>query len=127
MGLAISIIASTDVQEKVWYHQCGSKGRNCENRKLTSQGGCTIWYDEAEYLGAIEERLSDKIAEVGPAPSFALPAEILRQAVVYGEAAAAETYVPSLHFDQIAPKVRQLAEMEFTAQNKFLELQMHFS
>ena len=26
LGLAISIVAPTDVKEKVWYHRCGSKG-----------------------------------------------------------------------------------------------------
>jgi superfamily II DNA/RNA helicase len=48
MGLAISLVASH--QEKVWYHMCANKGKGCHNTKLTTDGGCAIWYDEPQYL-----------------------------------------------------------------------------
>lgn len=44
MGLAISLVSV--VPEKVWYHQCKSRGANCLNTRLVTQGGCAKWYDE---------------------------------------------------------------------------------
>lgn len=46
MGLAISLVSS--VPEKVWFHGewCSSRGKGCSNNRLTSEGGCCIWYDE---------------------------------------------------------------------------------
>lgn len=78
MGLAISIVATE--KEKVWYHKCPSKGKNCTpfpgNTKLTipfggdgklkrrddsnwvvDEGGCTIWYDEPDLIKQIEKRI----------------------------------------------------------------------
>ena len=46
MGLAISLVGSH--KEKVWYHTCENRGRNCTNSNLHEQGGCTIWYSEME-------------------------------------------------------------------------------
>lgn len=47
MGLAISIVGSA--KEKVWFHTCPSKGKNCNNSRLQEEGGCAIWYNEPEY------------------------------------------------------------------------------
>lgn len=55
MGLAISFVSN--VPEKVWYHSCPSKGKNCHNTKLVEQHGCCIWYNELTYLSDIEEHL----------------------------------------------------------------------
>lgn len=44
MGLAISLVSS--VNEKVWYHQCKSRGVGCFNTRLVAQGGCTKWLSE---------------------------------------------------------------------------------
>ncbi|VDN26709.1 unnamed protein product [Gongylonema pulchrum] len=55
MGLAISLVSTH--QEKVWYHQCPSRGVNCHNTALTTQRGCAIWYDETKLLDEIEEHL----------------------------------------------------------------------
>jgi ATP-dependent RNA helicase DDX1 len=55
MGLAISFVST--VPEKVWYHTCPSKGKNCHNTKLVEQGGCCKWYMEMTYLADIEEHL----------------------------------------------------------------------
>ena len=46
MGLAISLVAT--VKEKVWYHSCPSRGKNCYNSNLKEYGGCAIWYDEKQ-------------------------------------------------------------------------------
>lgn len=48
MGLAISFVSQ--VNEKVWYHSCPSRGKGCYNTKLKDEGGCCIWYNE---LGVI--------------------------------------------------------------------------
>lgn len=53
-GLAISLVA-TD-KEKVWFHKnCKGKDSGCRNTALLADGGCCIWYDEPEYLKAIEQ------------------------------------------------------------------------
>jgi ATP-dependent RNA helicase DDX1 len=58
MGLAISFVST--VPEKVWYHTCPSKGKNCHNTKLLEQNGCCKWYTEMTYLADIEEHLGRK-------------------------------------------------------------------
>ena len=55
MGLAISFVST--VSEKVWYHTCPSKGKNCHNTRLVDQNGCCKWYTEMTYLADIEEHL----------------------------------------------------------------------
>ena len=49
MGLAIALVSK--FKEKVWYHQCPSRGKQCNNTNLTDHGGCCKWYDEMQYLG----------------------------------------------------------------------------
>eukprot|EP00931_Biecheleriopsis_adriatica_P075217 TRINITY_DN49138_c0_g1_i1.p1 TRINITY_DN49138_c0_g1~~TRINITY_DN49138_c0_g1_i1.p1 ORF type:complete len:285 (-),score=56.83 TRINITY_DN49138_c0_g1_i1:25-852(-) len=93
MGLAIALVATEP--EKVWYHKCPSKGKNCTpypgNTKLTipfgpdgklkakdadswiiEEGGCTIWYDEPDLLKQVETRIGQKL-KVMDAQSFAVP------------------------------------------------------
>jgi len=83
LGLAISIVGGK--KEKVWYHKCPTKGKNCQpspgNTKLTvpfgsdgkpvpedesrwyvDEGGCTIWYDESTLLRQVEERIGANVA-----------------------------------------------------------------
>ncbi len=50
MGLAISFVSN--VPEKVWFHGdwCSSRGKGCNNSKLTSEKGCCIWYDEQQVI-----------------------------------------------------------------------------
>ena len=64
MGLAISLVAA--VPEKVWYHGqwCPSRGKNCNNTRLTDQKGCCIWYNEPQYLADIEEHLGVTISQI---------------------------------------------------------------
>ena len=71
MGLAISFVST--VPEKVWYHTCPSKGKNCHNTKLVEQHGCCKWYTEMTYLADIEEHLG-KIKKKESEPSnYGLP------------------------------------------------------
>jgi ATP-dependent RNA helicase DDX1 len=59
LGLAISLVST--VPEQVWYHRsCRNRARGkCQNRALTSEGGCTIWYDEPELARRLEEHLGE--------------------------------------------------------------------
>lgn len=62
LGLAISIVAPR--KEKVWFHQCKSRGNGCQDTRLVEEGGCGLWYDEPNYLVAIHKRLGSVIPEV---------------------------------------------------------------
>lgn len=96
MGLAISIVATE--REKVWYHKCPSRGKNCTpwpgNTKLTipfgpnqkllprddskwivDEGGCTIWYDEPELIKQIEKRIGQPMLVMDP-EDFGVPGVI---------------------------------------------------
>lgn len=64
MGLAVSLVS--DVPEKVWYHTCGDRGRNCTNRHLREDGGCCIWYNERAYMETIEAKLGTSIPQMHP-------------------------------------------------------------
>lgn len=87
MGLAISLVATE--KEKVWYHKCPSKGKNCQpfpgNTKLTipfgsdgklrsrddsnwivDEGGCTIWYDEPDLIKQVEKRIGMPMKVMDP-------------------------------------------------------------
>ncbi|KAK3707993.1 hypothetical protein QZH41_010740, partial [Actinostola sp. cb2023] len=81
MGLAISLIA--DVKEKVWYHVCSSRGKGCFNTRLKDQGGCSIWYDEVQYLRDAEEHLGETIPLV--ASDLKVASNEFDGKVVYGE------------------------------------------
>ena len=61
-----ALIATFKFVKQVWYHGewCSSRGRNCNNTKLTDNGGCCIWYNEPQYLGDIEEHLGVTIQQV---------------------------------------------------------------
>jgi len=93
MGLAISIVSTE--KEKVWYHKCPSKGKNCMpfpgNTKLTipfggdnklrrrddanwivDEGGCTTWYDEPDLMKQIEKRIGMPM-KIMDAEDFSVP------------------------------------------------------
>jgi len=82
MGLAISLVATA--REKVWYHKCPSKGKEClpspgntkltlpfgpdgkllpsdEGRWLVDEGGCAVWYDEQLLLERTQTRVGGRI------------------------------------------------------------------
>ncbi|XP_067055706.1 ATP-dependent RNA helicase DDX1-like [Acropora muricata] len=119
MGLAISLVS--DVKEKVWYHSCPSRGKSCSNTRLKEQGGCAIWYDERQYLADVEEHLGESISIVQP--SMRVPANEFDGKVTYGEKRRGSGSLFDSHTAELAPSVRELAEMEFKAQTSFLSLQ----
>jgi ATP-dependent RNA helicase DDX1 len=126
MGLAISIVAGEGIAEKVWYHTCSNRGAGCSNRELKERGGCTIWYDEPQYLSNIEKRLDMKIPEL--LPDYSLPPEIAELGAVYGEDAVrsdADSAVKR-HVELLRPAVQDLGAMETAAQNLFLSYSLRF-
>jgi len=83
LGLCVSLVATE--REKVWYHKCPSRGKNCTprpgNTKLTipfgadqkmkapnqekllvDEGGCCAYYDEPELIKLIEKRIDMPMA-----------------------------------------------------------------
>ena len=62
VGLAINLVSANP--EKVWFHTCNRgrmKGFTCHNTKLTSEGGCCIWYDEMALMREIEKKVAMSI------------------------------------------------------------------
>jgi len=119
MGLAISLIATE--KEKVWYHQCPSKGKNCKNTNLVDQGGCAIWYDEPELLRLIEERLKHKIAELGANYQYGDSGK-----VIYGEGRSNVSAETAIHVEALRPQVKALTELEVKAQLSYLNLKTKY-
>ncbi|KAJ1528368.1 hypothetical protein ONE63_006786 [Megalurothrips usitatus] len=123
MGLAISLVSS--LPEKVWFHGewCPSRGRNCFNTRLTSEGGCCIWYNELQYLADIEDHLTITIQQVGA--DIKVPVNEFDGKVVYGQKRlnTGSGYVN--HVAQMAPAVQDLAQLESKAQ--LLYLKRHYS
>ncbi|XP_007426206.1 ATP-dependent RNA helicase DDX1 [Python bivittatus] len=118
MGLAISLVATE--KEKVWYHSCPSRGKNCYNTRLKDEGGCTIWYNEMQLLGEIEEHLNCTIAQVEP--DIKVPVDDFDGKVTYGKRRAAGGGTYKGHVDILAPTVQELAALEKEAQTSFLHL-----
>jgi ATP-dependent RNA helicase DDX1 len=61
---------------KVWYHTCQSRGKSCNNSKLTTENGCAIWYDEPEYWKEIQTRLNMTVPSLGPDYKLASTREV---------------------------------------------------
>ncbi|XP_063170764.1 ATP-dependent RNA helicase DDX1 [Candoia aspera] len=118
MGLAISLVAAE--KEKVWYHSCPSRGKNCYNTRLKDEGGCTIWYNEMQLLGEIEEHLNCTIAQVEQ--DIKVPVDDFDGKVTYGKRRAAAGGTYKGHVDILAPTVQELAALEKEAQTSFLHL-----
>lgn len=120
MGLAISLVSS--VPEKVWYHGqwCSSRGRNCNNTNLTSQGGCCIWYKEKQTcLADIEEHLNITIQQIES--NMKVPANEFDGKVVYGQKKLTTECDYKNHVQQLAPVVADLSELESKAQLSYLQ------
>jgi ATP-dependent RNA helicase DDX1 len=123
MGLAFSIVAAAGVKEQVWYHKCANRGKNCSNRQLVENGGCSIWYDEPLCLAKIEKLLNQRILELEP--DLSLCEELKALNVKYGEDAKRVEVEVNVHVAQLIASVRDLASMEINAQNMFLNLSSH--
>jgi len=122
MGLAISIVGST--LEKVWYHQCPSKGKGCANTELVEKGGCALWYDEPQYWQDIQQRLNQAVAPLDDNFQHAAGAN-----VVYGQKRKGTEGVADyeFHVDQIKDQVAELAKLEDSAQRQFWAIKEKFS
>ncbi|NXV90722.1 DDX1 helicase, partial [Calonectris borealis] len=118
MGLAISLVAKE--KEKVWYHVCSSRGKGCYNTRLKEEGGCTIWYNEMQLLGEIEEHLNCTISQVEP--DIKVPVDDFDGKVTYGQKRALGGGLYKGHVDILAPTVQELAALEKEAQTSFLHL-----
>ncbi|XP_042215593.1 ATP-dependent RNA helicase Ddx1-like [Homarus americanus] len=121
MGLAISLAAA--VPEKVWYHGewCSTRGRNCYNTRLTTEGGCCVWYNEPQYLADIEEHLGVTIQQVDK--EMKVPVDEFDGKVTYGEKRAHAGSGYQTHVEQLAPAVRELAHLESQTQIVYLKRQ----
>uniref|UniRef100_A0A0N4ZMX2 ATP-dependent RNA helicase n=1 Tax=Parastrongyloides trichosuri TaxID=131310 RepID=A0A0N4ZMX2_PARTI len=118
MGLAISLVGSTE--EKVWYHQCSSRGKNCNNTKLVKDKGCTIWYDELNCLREIEEHLGETISHI--TTEFQLPKNVFDGKVVYG-AKSKDTYAcQNSHAIELTGVCKKLFELERNVQLSYMKL-----
>ncbi|XP_050296247.1 ATP-dependent RNA helicase Ddx1 [Anthonomus grandis grandis] len=119
MGLAISLVST--VPEKVWYHGewCKSRGKNCWNTNLTTQGGCCIWYNEPQYLADIEEHLNVTIQQIDA--DLKVPHDEFDGKVVYGQKRQNSGSSYQNHTSQMAPIVKDLTQLESQAQILYLK------
>ena len=124
LGLAISILAPQHVEERVWYHICSNRGKLCNDTRLKSDGGCTIWYNENDFFNAIQRRLDLAIPELSA--NMDLPESLASFGVKYGEKMTIEEPVFNSHIELLEPTVRELAVMEMEAQNLFLRFRTQY-
>lgn len=132
MGLAISLVNNDPtIKEKVWYHICKNRGKGCTDRKLKSDGGCTIWYEESHLLQDIQRRLQMTDIPVLK-DDFSLPDSLADLNVVYGELSGnvsntlqGSTY--QLHTSSLSSALQELTGMEYETQNIFLKMQNRFN
>lgn len=114
MGLAISLVATE--KEKVWYHQCPSKGKNCLNTKLLNEGGCAIWYDEPAFLTEIQSRIGSNLLVLDDK----FQNQMLDKSVVFGEKRSESlTILFEDHTTQIKSDVLALFQLEDRVQKSF--------
>ncbi|XP_028392095.1 ATP-dependent RNA helicase DDX1-like [Dendronephthya gigantea] len=118
MGLAVSLIS--DVKEKVWYHKCPSRGKSCNNTKLVEHGGCSIWYDELQYLNDVEEHLGVSIPECNS--DMVVPQNEFDGKVVYGAKRKKSGSMYENHVLELEPSLAELVKLEKDAQTSFLKL-----
>ncbi|CEF68224.1 ATP-dependent RNA helicase DDX1 [Strongyloides ratti] len=118
MGLAISFVGTKE--EKVWYHGCPSRGKNCNNRELTSRGGCTIWFDEMNSLREIEEHLGETISQI--TTDFEIPKNTFDGKVVYGAKQTGSYTCQFSHAIELTGICQKLFELERNVQLNYLNL-----
>ncbi|GMR53429.1 hypothetical protein PMAYCL1PPCAC_23624, partial [Pristionchus mayeri] len=117
MGLSISLVS--DFKEKVWYHTCKNRGVNCTNRRDVSDKGCTIWYNEKQLLGDIEEHLGMTISTVDS--DLRIPVDEMDGRVVYGAKRSTKASGTS-YADRLKSSVAQLADLERNLQTSYLTI-----
>ena len=120
MGLAISVVSRNE--EKVWYHTCKrvrGKTNTCHNTKLTTEGGCCIWYNEMELMREIEKRVEMQIPTL--TPNLGLPMEINLDGVKKGKNAKL-IELAAKNAETIKQNVEILSELEYQTQASYLEM-----
>uniref|UniRef100_A0A915L4T7 ATP-dependent RNA helicase DDX1 n=1 Tax=Romanomermis culicivorax TaxID=13658 RepID=A0A915L4T7_ROMCU len=118
MGLAISLVSA--VQEKVWYHQCPNRGKNCYNTKLKDHGGCSIWYNEPSLLAEIEDHLGVTIQQIET--DMKVQTDEFDGKVVYGQKKRGAGSGYQGHAGVLAGAVQELAELEKCVQTSYWNL-----
>jgi len=120
MGLAISLVSAH--KEKVWYHNCSSRGKDCKNTKLTTEGGCGLWWDEPLFWTEIQRRLGDlSVPELEAGNEYKFPISDYDKNVVYGQKKGA-MISGETHTDELRERVAELAKLEDIAQKNFWAL-----
>jgi ATP-dependent RNA helicase DDX1 len=123
MGLAVSIVAAHQVDEKVWYHKCNKpRGKGCSNRNLLDQGGCTIWYKENEIKAQIEKKLGEQIETFETIQSLVQHIQKSGGMKQYGLKKQSMKGQMSKELSMLAPVVRNLAHLEEQVQHSWLQL-----
>jgi ATP-dependent RNA helicase DDX1 len=129
LGLAISLVGCGP--EKVWFHKCRQRGSGCTNRKLTSQGGCCIWFDELDMVRQIEEHVDSALPQCDE--SFEVPPIV--PGVRYGERIDSRTLEGmqkcesasfEQHRDYLTAAVADLSHMEETMQTSYLSMKLRW-
>ncbi|KAI3384596.1 hypothetical protein SNEBB_000079 [Seison nebaliae] len=116
MGLAISL--TSKVEEKVWYHSCPSRGKKCWDTRLKEDNGCTIWYNEQQLLGDIEEHLGVTINQIDR--RFNIPIDEFDGKVVYGTKKNVVKSDYTNHSSYLLPMKEDLQQLEIQSQHYFL-------
>jgi len=120
VGLAISIVAAEGIQERVWFHTCGTKGRGCNRTALVEQGGCTIWFDEPDMLEDVEKLLGGTQVPHLDRERLAMGADFVASLASKGRRVVDDGAAASgAHVAALKPTVEQLADLEVRAQQVF--------
>ena len=124
-GIALSIISSQ--KEKVWYHSnCPDRGRYCKDTRLVERGGCCIWYDEVKIFEKVEKRLGGNPIPILDQQKH-LNSSIEIQSFIKDVAAKDPLVAESeKKLKKLLPTIRQLNNLEVTAQNQALFMQYDY-
>lgn len=124
-GIALSIISSQ--KEKVWYHSnCPDRGKYCKDTRLVERGGCCIWYDEVKIFEKVEKRLGGNPIPILDQNKH-LNSSIEIQSFIKDVAAKDPLVAESeKKLKKLMPTIRQLNNLEVTAQNQALCMQYDF-
>jgi len=123
MGLAISLVSA--VKEKVWFHICQSRGKNCQNNRLHEEQGCATWLDEVHLLQAIENAIGTNLDPLDQDYQVVGGTEEVEGKVVYG--AKRQKIVKTIyqsHAQELAPSRNELSIMENRVLDAYFHLKM---
>ena len=129
MGLAIALCSTAP--EKVWYHSCPSRGKNCQNTQVAEHGGCCRWFDDRELLEVIEKRIGAPVPlleELESSGSLLVGGEGSSSGVAYGQSRIKNEATESMRqlYEKLQPSVLELAQYEAEMQSVYLDYQVMF-